>query len=97
MSSSLNDAKRARKRRLRKEAQAEASDWELGDVDFGTGPSPSLEEKESMEAEVAEERETILERAKSKGRKIADKRADKEEAQIARDNEQGDRGCSSFS
>ena len=70
------------------EAQAEASDWELGDVDLGTGPSPSLEEKESMEAEVAEERETILARAKSKGRKIADKRADKEEAKIARESEQ---------
>ena len=40
-----------------------------------------------MEAEVAEERETILERAKSRGRKIADKRADKEEAQIARDSD----------
>ena len=82
------ERREARKEAMaRKEAQAEASDWELGDVDLGTGPSPSLEEKESMEAEVAEERETILERAKSRGRKIADKRADKEEAQIARDSD----------
>ena len=86
----LSERREARKeaKAARKEAQAEASDWELGDVDLGTGPSPSLEEKESMEAEVAEERETILERAKSKGRKIADKRADKEEAKIARESEQ---------
>ena len=85
----LSERREARKeaKAARKEAQAEASDWELGDVDLGTGPSPSLEEKESMEAEVAEERETILERAKSRGRKIADKRADKEEAQIARDSD----------
>ena len=86
----LSERREARKeaKAARKEAQAEASDWELGDVDLGTGPSPSLEEKESMEAEVAEERETILARAKSKGRKIADKRADKEEAKIARESEQ---------
>lgn len=83
----LADRRAARKeaKQARKEAQTEASDWELGDVDLGMGPSPSLEEKESMEAEVAEEREAILERAKSKGRKLADKRADREEAKIARE------------
>ena len=83
----LAERREARKeaKASRKEAQVdETSEWELGDVDLGSGPSPSLEEKESMEAEVAEERATILERAKSKGRKLADKRADKEEAKIAR-------------
>ena len=86
----LAERREARKeaKAARKEAQAdETSEWELGDVDLGSGPSPSLEEKESMEAEVAEERATILERAKSKGRKLADKRADKEEAKIAREDD----------
>ena len=82
----------AERREARKEARqlgrgpTEASDWELGDGASELARRRASKSR-SMEAEVAEERETILERAKSRGRKIADKRADKEEAQIARDSD----------
>ena len=46
-------AERKEAKAARKVAQESSSEWELGDVDLGEGPSPSLEEKEAMEAEVA--------------------------------------------